>query len=77
MMRCLEVKTTVEEVEIGRARDIHGCSKLAMSVRFEELGVGNHGGGDGDGLRKVGENDLAVEESQHRERAGRQLVELT
>lgn len=60
----LEVEAAVEEVKVGGAGDVHGRSELAVGVRFEKLGVGDHVGGDGDGLREVGKNDLQKEEGQ-------------
>jgi len=40
VMRRLEVETTVEEIEVGRARDVHCGPKLTVRVRFEEFGRG-------------------------------------
>ena len=59
LFRSLEVEAAVEEVEVGWAGDVHRRAELAVWVGFEEFGVGNDVGGDGDGLGEVGEDDLS------------------
>lgn len=45
----LEVESTVEEVEVRWAGNVHGRAELTVHVRFEKLGVSYDVGGDGDG----------------------------